>query len=233
MSCRGYRLSIGFAVDMLAASRYSGRMDYEFFKTALVTLFVAVDPPGLAAIFLGLTAGMKAAHRKRTAYRSVTIAFGILVAAALGGEKLLDMLGISIPAFRIAGGLLLFYIAAEMVFEKRTERKENSAEAAIEHDHPDDIAAFPLAIPLMAGPGAITATILQASATQGNITNFAGLIVVIALVIGSCLAVFLMANPIDRVLGTTGRLVLSRLLGVILAAMAVQIVGDGVLSFAH
>lgn len=207
-------------------------MDYEFFKTALVTLFVAVDPPGLAAIFLGLTAGMKAAQRKRTAYRSVTIAFGILVAAALGGQPLLDALGIGIPAFRIAGGLLLFYIAAEMVFEKRTERKEHSAEAAIEADHPDDIAAFPLAIPLMAGPGAITATILQASTASGNITNFIGLILILALVIGSCLVVFLLANSIDKVLGTTGRLVLSRLLGVLLAAMAVQIVGDGVMSFA-
>ena len=206
-------------------------MDYEFVKTALVTLFVAVDPPGLAAIFLGLTAGMKVAQRKRTAYRSVTIAFGILVAAALFGQPLLDALGITIPAFRIAGGLLLFYIAAEMVFEKRQERKTHSAEAAME-DHPDDIAAFPLAIPLMAGPGAITATILQASDAADHLGNFIGLILVIALVIGSCLGVFLVANSIDKVLGNTGRLVLSRLLGVILAAMAVQIVGDGVMSFA-
>lgn len=219
-------------LDSPACARYISPMDYEFFKTALVTLFVAVDPPGLAAIFLGLTAGMKAAQRKRTAYRSVTIAFAILVAAALGGQPLLDALGISLPAFRIAGGLLLFYIAAEMVFEKRTERKENSAEAAIELDHPDDIAAFPLAIPLMAGPGAITATILQASEATGHLVNFMGLIVIIGLVIGSCLGVFLMANAIDRVLGNTGRVVLSRLLGVILAAMAVQIVGDGVLNFA-
>lgn len=207
-------------------------MDYEFLKTAFVTLFVAVDPPGLAAIFLGVTAGMKAPQRKDTAIRAVIIAFGILVAAALGGEKLLAALGISINAFRIAGGLLLFYIAAEMVFEKRTERKENTAENAIEHDHPNDIAAFPLAIPLMAGPGAITATILQASAAEGSVANFAGLIGVIGIVIGSCLLVFLMANRIDRVLGSTGRLVLSRLLGVLLAAMAVQIVGDGVLAFA-
>lgn len=206
-------------------------MDYEFLKTALVTLFVAVDPPGLAAIFLGVTAGMKAAARKRTAYRSVTIAFGILVAAALVGQPLLDSLGITIPAFRIAGGLLLFYIAAEMVFEKRQERKSHSAEVAIEQDHPDDIAAFPLAIPLMAGPGAITATIIQASQASNNIGNFIGLILIIGVVIGSCLAVFLMANRIDKVLGNTGRLVLSRLLGVILAAMAVQIVGDGVLTF--
>lgn len=208
-------------------------MDLEFIKTAFVTLFVAVDPPGLAAIFLGLTASMKAAQRKRTAYRSVAIAFGILVAAAWGGAPLLSMMGITIPAFRIAGGLLLFYIAAEMVFEKRVERKSHAAEQTIEQDHPDDIAAFPLAIPLMAGPGAITATILQASAASGSVVNGMLLIAIIAVVIGSCLLVFLAANKIDRVLGNTGRLVLSRLLGVILAAMAVQIVGDGVLAFSH
>lgn len=207
-------------------------MDFEFIKNALVTLFVAVDPPGLAAIFLGLTAKMTAAQRKRTAVRSVIIASCILLAAAICGQPLLDMLGIGIPAFRIAGGLLLFYIASEMVFEKRVERKSHSAEATIEQDHPDDIAAFPLAIPLMAGPGAITATILQASAAHGSLINFVVLMASILLVIGSCLLVFLAADRIDRILGATGRLVLSRLLGVLLAAMAVQIVGDGVMAFA-
>lgn len=208
-------------------------MDLEFIKTAAVTLFIAIDPPGLAAIFLSLTASMTMAQRKSTAVRSVMIAFCILIAAALGGEKILSALGITIPAFRIAGGLLLFYIAAEMVFEKRVERKSHSAEQAIEQDHPDDIAAFPLAIPLMAGPGAITATILQASAAEGDWLNMVALFVIIGLVIGSCLVVFLMANQIDRVLGNTGRMVLQRLLGVLLAAMAVQIVGDGVLAFAN
>lgn len=207
-------------------------MEMEFIKTAFVTLFVAVDPPGLAAIFLSVTAGFTLAQRKTAAVRSVTIAFAILVAAALGGQPLLDMLGISIPAFRIAGGLLLFYIAAEMVFEKRNERKSNSAENTLALDHPHDIAAFPLAIPLMAGPGAITATILQASAAHGSYWNFAALIAVIGVVIGSCLVVFLLATPIDKLLGSTGRAVLSRLLGVLLAAMAVQIVGDGVMAFA-
>ncbi len=206
-------------------------MDIAFLKTALVTLFVAVDPPGLAAIFLGLTASMTVAQRARTAKRAVVIAFCILVAAAMGGQMLLSALGISLPAFRIAGGLLLFYIAAEMVFEKREERKSHSAEEALADGQPHDIAAFPLAIPLMAGPGAITATILQASATGGKIENFIGLIVIIALVIGSCLAVFNVAGRVDRFLGSTGRVVLSRLLGVLLAAMAVQIVGDGVVSF--
>lgn len=209
---------------------YANPMDYEFIKNAFVTLFVAVDPPGLAAIFLGLTTQMTIAQRKVTAYRSVAIAFVILFAAAMGGQALLDILGISLPAFRIAGGLLLFYIAAEMVFEKREQRKSSAAEQTIAVDHPDDIAAFPLAIPLMAGPGAITATILQASNADG-MWNFIALILIIAVVIGSCLGVFLMANRVDKVLGNTGRIVLSRLLGVLLAAMAVQIIGDGVMAF--
>ncbi len=208
-------------------------MDFDFIKTAFTTLFVAVDPPGLAAIFLGLTTSMSVQERNRTARRSVMIAFIILLASAAGGQRLLAALGIGIPAFRIAGGLLLFYIAVEMVFEKREERKSNSAESAIAHDHRDDIAAFPLAIPLMAGPGAITATILQASTAAHQPMNLLALVGVIALIMGACYAVFRMASTIDRVLGETGRVVLSRLLGVLLAAMAVQIVGDGVLSFSN
>jgi multiple antibiotic resistance protein len=207
-------------------------MELAFIKTAFVTLFVAVDPPGLAAIFLGLTAHMGLVERAHTARRSVIIAFGILVAAALCGQTLLDMMGIGIPAFRIAGGLLLFYIAVEMVFEKREERKAHSTEETLAQDtHPHDIAAFPLAIPLMAGPGAITATILQASNANGSILNMVVLIVLIALVIGSCYGVFRLAELIDRLIGATGRVVMSRLLGVLLAAMAVQIVGDGVMAF--
>lgn len=207
-------------------------MDIAFIKMAFVTLFVAVDPPGLAAIFLGLTVSMSAAARASTAKRSVVIAFCILVGAAFGGEPLLGMLGIGIPAFRIAGGLLLFYIASEMVFEKREERKNHSAQEAVAQDHHQhDIAAFPLAIPLMAGPSAITATILQASNAAGNHWNMLALVLIITVVIGSCYVVFRLSSSIDRLLGVTGRAVLSRLLGVLLAAMAVQIVGDGVLAF--
>ena len=128
-------------------------------------MFVAVDPPGLAAIFLALTIHMTPVDRKATAYRACFIAFMILLLVAAGGRVVLDSLGIGFPAFRIAGGLLLFYIGFEMVFERREQRKNHSAESAVAHDHPHNIAAFPLAIPLMAGPGAITATILQAAAS--------------------------------------------------------------------
>ncbi len=208
-------------------------MDLEFIKNAFVTMFVALDPPGLIAIFLGLTSHMTVADRKSTAYRSVVVAFSILAAAALGGAVILDTMGISMPAFRIAGGLLLFYIAFEMVFEKRESRKSHSAEETIVHDHPKNIAVFPLAIPMMAGPGAITATILQADLAGHHFLNHVALIVILAAVVGSCLLSFLLANQFDRVLGSTGRIVLSRLLGLLLAALAIQIVGDGVMAFAR
>ncbi|MES2985420.1 MAG: MarC family protein [Pseudomonadota bacterium] len=206
-------------------------MDMEFIKNAFITMFVALDPPGLIAIFLGLTAHMTRTDRKATAYRAVVVAFGILAAAALCGQMVLELLGITIPAFRIAGGLLLFYIAFEMVFEKREPRKSHAAEETIEHDHPKNIAVFPLAIPMMAGPGAITATILQASNAGDNWLNQLGLIMVLAAVVACCLVSFLLANQMDRLLGNTGRIVLSRLLGLLLAALAIQIIGDGVLAF--
>jgi multiple antibiotic resistance protein len=205
-------------------------MDIEFVKRAFITLFVAVDPPGLAAIFLALTVHMTPEDRKVTAYRAVIIAFFILLGVSAGGRVVLDALGIGFPAFRIAGGLLLFYIGFEMVFERREQRKNQSAESAVAHDHPRNIAAFPLAIPLMAGPGAITATILQASIAH-SWPNYMALITIIAVVIASCLGVFLLATPIGRALGTTGRVVLSRLLGLLLAALAVQTIGDGILAF--
>jgi multiple antibiotic resistance protein len=205
-------------------------MDLEFVKRAFITLFVAVDPPGLAAIFLALTAHMGMVDRKATAYRAVIIAFLILLGVSLCGRAVLESLGIGFPAFRIAGGLLLFYIGFEMVFERREQRKNHSAESAVAHDHPRNIAACPLAIPLMAGPGAITATILQSSISH-TWTNYMALVTILVVVMLSCLVVFLLAMPISRILGTTGRVVLSRLLGLLLAALAVQSVGDGIVAF--
>lgn len=207
-------------------------MDIEFTKTAFITMFVAVDPPGLAAIFLSLTAHMNKADRNIAAKRAVMIAFFILAGAAIIGKPTLGLLGISVPAFRIAGGLLLFYIAFEMVFAKREQRKSQQAESIV-HDHPKDIAAFPLAIPLMAGPGAITATILQSDAARGEFINMVALILILGVIVLSCLAVFMMAGKIDKLLGNTGRVVLSRMLGLLLAAGAVQSVGSGILAFAR
>jgi MarC family membrane protein len=154
------------------------------------------------------------------------IAAAILAGSALVGDWLLRTLSISLPAFRIAGGLLLFSIASEMVFGVRLERQSREAEEAIE-ERVRNIAAFPLAIPLMAGPGAITATLLLAGRGASDPTRLGMLLVVIAVVLALCFLAFVLAARIERLLGVTGNTVLSRLLGVLLAALAVQYVIDG------
>jgi multiple antibiotic resistance protein len=201
---------------------------FEYLTSALVTLLVTVDPPGLAPIFLGITPGMDPAHRRQVAVRATIIAACIMGASGLIGAQLLTALGITLPAFRIAGGLLLFWIAFEMVFARRNDRKSEHAEQAVTLDHIRNVAAFPLAIPLMAGPGAITATILLAGRAQGDVVRLGALLAVIAFVSASCLLTFLAADRISKWLGVTGNVVLTRLLGVILAALAVQFVADGV-----
>ncbi|MCB1434625.1 MAG: MarC family protein, partial [Alphaproteobacteria bacterium] len=186
------------------------------------------DPVFLSALFLGITNNMGPKQRREVAVRGSVIAFCILLAAGLGGAKLLDLLGISLSAFRIAGGLLLLVSAAEMVFDRRRQRLQATAEQAISIDQVKNIAAFPLAIPLMAGPGAITAMILLAGRAEGRIEYLVSLYVVAALVMAACLTCFLMAERISKLMGITGRAVMTRLLGIILAALAVQFVIDGV-----
>jgi len=200
----------------------------DFITSAIATLLVVADPVLLSALFLGITHGMTKAHRREVAIRGSIIAFCILLAAGLGGAKLLDLLGISLSAFRIAGGLLLLSAAAEMVFDRRSERLKTTVEQAITVDHVKNIAAFPLAIPLMAGPGAITAMILLAGRAEGRVTWLISLYVVAALVMAACCVAFLMAERISQLMGVTGRAVLTRLLGIILAALAVQFMIDGV-----
>lgn len=204
----------------------------DYLLHALVTLFVTIDPIGLAPMFMVVTAGFGPAERRQTAIRAAVTATLILIAFALIGERLLTFLGISLPAFRIAGGLLLFTIAFEMVFEKRAERKAAQVETPDRAEDRRHVAIFPLAIPLTSGPGAISAVILLASQAP-DIGALAGLLLVIVLMVGACLAVFLAAGPIERALGETGRLVVSRLLGVLLAALSVQFVADGVLAILH
>jgi len=202
----------------------------DYISAALVTLLVTLDPVALAPIFVSLTRGMNAGERRRVSLRACLIAFGILAFFGLGGEVLLRLLGVGIPAFRISGGLLLFWIAFEMVFERRNERKQHTADIAITEDHIRNVAAFPLAIPLMAGPGAITAVILLAGRADGNIVYLTALLILIALGILSCFVVFSAAERVSRWLGVTGNVVLTRLLGVILAGLAVQFIIDGVLA---
>jgi multiple antibiotic resistance protein len=201
-------------------------MPLDFAITALVTLFVVVDPIGLAPTFLAVTEGLPRRARRDVAVRASLIAGAILIGTALIGDVLLRALGITLPAFRIAGGLLLFAIAFEMVLGVRMRREGQAAEEAVE-EHVRNIAAFPLAIPLLAGPGAITATVLLAGRAGGNLLLTGLLLAVVVLVALACLAAFLLAGRISGLLGHTGNVVLSRLLGVLLAALAVQYVVDG------
>jgi multiple antibiotic resistance protein len=201
-------------------------MPLEFLISALVTLVVVVDPIGLVPSYLAVTHGLPKRARRSVALRAALIAAGILIGSALVGDLLLRTLSIGLPAFRIAGGLLLFSIASEMVFGVRIERQARQAEEAIE-EHVRNIAAFPLAIPLMAGPGAITATILLAGRSNGDSIQLATLLAVVAAVITLCFVVFTLAAHIAKWLGVTANIVASRLLGVLLAALAVQYVIDG------
>ncbi len=200
----------------------------DYLTSALATLLVVADPIFLSALFLGLTHGLSAKEKREVALRGAIIALCILVAAGLGGARLLGLLGISLSAFRIAGGLLLLSSAAEMVFDRRSQRLQATADTAVSVDHVRNIAAFPLAIPLMAGPGAITAMILLAGRAGGRTEYLAGLFGVAALVMLACYLSFLMAERIAKIMGVTGRAVISRMLGIILAALAVQFIIDGI-----
>ncbi len=195
--------------------------------SAFVTLFVIVDPIGLAPIFLAVTQGMSKAERRKTAIEAALVSFGVLAGALLAGEWLLRNLGIGLPAFRIAGGLLLFVIGFEMLFERRQRRKADSA-ADVAEDRQSGLAIFPLAVPLMSGPGGITAAVLLSGSAGGEIGNIAALLGVFALVVGIALAVFLAAPWLERVFGHKAQSILARLLGILLAALAVQFVIDGI-----
>ncbi|MBO9379228.1 NAAT family transporter [Sphingomonas histidinilytica] len=202
------------------------------FLSAFVTLFVVIDPPGCAPIFAGLTRDAPAGQRRSMAIRSTLIATVLLFLFALVGEKLLDTLGISLDAFRIAGGIMLFLIALEMVFEKRTERREGRADeisrkAAEERRPIEDISVFPMAIPMIAGPGSIATVMLLVSRSHGieqTILVLGALLAVLALTMAALLA----AGPIMRVLGPKLEAMITRVLGVLLAALAAQFVIDGI-----
>ncbi len=202
-------------------------MQLDYAVSAFLTLFVVVDPVALAPTFLAVTEGMPRVARRSVAVRATVIAGAILIGAALFGDWLLETLQISLSAFRIAGGLLLFSIATEMVFGVRSRHEGEAAEQALE-ERVRNVAAFPLAIPLLAGPGAITAAVLLDGRAGGNLLLRGELLAVVIVVAAAALLSFLLAERIGRLLGLTGNIVLSRLLGVLLAALAVQFVVDGV-----
>lgn len=199
----------------------------ELFLSAFAMLFVVIDPPGCAPIYAGLTKGAGPVQQRAMAVRAVMIATAILLVFALVGEALLRTLGISLSAFRIAGGIMLFIIALEMVFEKRQERREDRAEKVMQTPEVEDVSVFPMAMPMIAGPGSIATTMLLVSRAEGpgqTAVVFGALLLVLALTLGALLA----AGPLMRLLGAKIESVITRLLGVLLAALAIQFVIDGV-----
>lgn len=197
---------------------------------AFVTLFVVIDPIGLAPIFVAVTAGAAPAERRRIAVAALAIGAFVLTGFGLGGRALLDTIGIGLPAFRISGGIMLFIIALEMLFEKRTERRSKTADESDAVTLQTDPTVFPLATPLIAGPGAMAAMILLTSEAT---TPSEHLVVYgcMALVLLICVPLFLASSLIERVLGQSGVKLVTRLLGVLLGALAVQFVLDGLAAY--
>jgi multiple antibiotic resistance protein len=194
----------------------------EMLISAFVTLFVIIDPIGLAPLFIALTRGMTAEERMRVGGRAAVVALLILATFGLFGEKLLTAIGISIPAFRISGGLLLFLTALDMLFERRSDRRERKAGETSE-----DPSVFQLAMPLIAGPGALATMVLLSTRHSGDVPALIGIHLVMALVLAITYGLFRISGLVERALGHIGIVVLTRLFGILLAALSVQFVLDG------
>ena len=199
----------------------------ELFISSLITFFVVIDPPGCAPIYAGLSASASALQKRAMAIRAVGVSALILFVFALFGEALLKGLGISLASFRIAGGIMLFLIALEMVFEKRTERREDRAAKVASDPEVEDVSIFPMAMPMIAGPGSIASVMLLMSRNSG-LERSAVVLAAMVTILLLTLAALLAAGPIMRILGAKIEAVITRLLGVLLAALAVQFVLDGV-----
>jgi multiple antibiotic resistance protein len=199
----------------------------ELYLSALVTFFVVIDPPGCAPIYAGLTHGATPAHRRSMAIRAVVVAAIILFVFAAVGEAMLHALGVSLSAFRIAGGIMLFLIALEMVFEKRTERREDRAAKVAQTPEVEDVSIFPMAMPMIAGPGSIASVMLMMSRNHG-LEKVAAVLAALATILALTLVALLAAGPLMRLLGARIEAVITRILGVLLGALAVQFVIDGI-----
>ena len=205
----------------------------ELFGSALATFQVIIDPPGCAPLFTSLTRGTSAAHRRAMAIRSSLIAWAILMFFALLGKPMLHALGISLASFRIAGGILLFYIAVDMIFERRTQRREMRAHSIEGTPEAEDISVFPMAIPMITGPGSIASAMLWVSRAD-DLLAVAIVLVAITVVMLITLVTLLAAGPLMHLIGEKVEAMITRILGVILAALAAQFVIDGLKqSFPH
>jgi len=198
----------------------------ELFGSALVTFLVIIDPPGCAPIFASLTRGMSPALRRTMALRSCVIAWVVLMFFALLGKPMLHALGISLASFRIAGGIMLFMIALDMVFERRTQRREERAQSIEGTPEAEDISVFPMAIPMISGPGSIASAMLWVSRAD-DVAHVATVLAAITVVILITLVCLLAAGPLMRLIGERIEGMITRILGVILAALAAQFVVDG------
>ena len=201
-------------------------MEFEFLFTSFVALFIIIDPIGLTPVFIAITQGMDDSLRRKVALRSVLVSAFVISLFIVGGETVLGFIGISMPAFRIAGGILLFLTALDMLFQRRSKRRENQTEQELV----DDPSVFPLAIPLIIGPGAIATVILIAGAKPG-LVGIASTGFITALVLLTVFVFFSAASRIEKLLGKTGIDVLTRLLGMLLAALSVQFVIEGLVEF--
>ncbi|CAN5146039.1 MarC family protein [soil metagenome] len=198
----------------------------ELFISAFVTLFVVIDPPGCAPIYASMTTGANGAQRRSMALRAVMIATAILVVFALWGKQVLGVLGIDLNSFRIAGGIMLFLIAMDMVFEKRTQRREDRAQKIVETPEVEDVSVFPMAMPMIAGPGSI-ATVMLLMARANGLSERLAVVGALAAVLVLMLGALMAAGPLMKMLGKKIEAVITRLLGVLLAALAAQFVIDG------
>ena len=198
----------------------------DLFLSAFVTLFVVIDPPGCAPIYAGLTHDATRAQARSMAVRASLIAGVILLIFALFGEGLLAALHIELDAFRIAGGIMLFLIALDMVFEKRTQRREERAEKVKATPEVEDVSVFPMAMPMIAGPGSIATMMLLMSRSHGTVQTLVVLGALAAVLLLTLLAL-VAAGPLMKMLGNRVEAVITRLLGVLLAALAAQYVIDG------
>ncbi len=198
----------------------------ELFISAFITFFVVIDPPGCSPIYASLTGNASAKQRRIMAIRAVVVAAIILAVFAAFGEQLLGALGISLDSFRIAGGIMLFIIALEMVFEKRTQRREDRAQDIIDKPEIEDVSIFPMAMPMIAGPGSIAAVMLLMARHEGLESTLV-ILGALATVLLLTLLGLLLAGPMMRILGHKVEQVITRVLGVLLGALAVQFVVDG------
>ena len=194
--------------------------------TAYTALFIIIDPLGLAPLFVALTQGMSSTQRRGIAFRAIAISAALMAVFLFAGQSVLDFLGISLPAFQIAGGVLLFLTALEILFQKRQTRRADNAIESQSENH-DDPSVFPLAMPLIVGPGAIATLILLTSEAEG-LVDYLAIGGVTMAVLGTTFLAFLAAGPIERLLGKTGLDILTRVLGMLLAALATQFIVDGI-----